>query len=174
MKQRPNSHYITAPTLHAWRSSTSGVRSPLKWNNKTCNNNGSWTISESNSDDSIGNKLKRLDDRENDDDDEDDHTTINCNNTFNKRNGNVNMKLWNAKSFNVFIDINPQPKGNIHLLKTLWFLWLLHLLLLLLILKIIIMIIINTENTPVDWSRLAVTQSPVKDHQVTLMWKKRK
>ena len=30
----------------------------------------------------------------------------------------------------------------------------------------------NTENGPVDLRRLTVTQTPVKDHQLTLMWKK--
>ena len=29
----------------------------------------------------------------------------------------------------------------------------------------------NTEKSPGDLRRLAVTQSPVKDHQLTLMWK---
>ena len=29
----------------------------------------------------------------------------------------------------------------------------------------------NTEKSPGDLKRLAVTQSPVKDHQLTLMWK---
>ena len=29
----------------------------------------------------------------------------------------------------------------------------------------------NTEKNPGDLSRLAVTQIPVKDHQLTLMWK---
>ena len=29
----------------------------------------------------------------------------------------------------------------------------------------------NTEKSPGDLKRLAVTQIPVKDHQLTLMWK---
>ena len=29
----------------------------------------------------------------------------------------------------------------------------------------------NTEKSPEDMRRLAVTQTPVKDHQQTLMWK---
>ena len=29
----------------------------------------------------------------------------------------------------------------------------------------------NTETSPGDLTRLAVTQTPVKDHQLTLMWK---
>ena len=29
----------------------------------------------------------------------------------------------------------------------------------------------NTEKSPGDLRRIAVTQSPVKDHQLTLMWK---
>ena len=29
----------------------------------------------------------------------------------------------------------------------------------------------NTEKSPGDLRRLAVTQSPVKDHQLTLIWK---
>ena len=29
----------------------------------------------------------------------------------------------------------------------------------------------NTEKSPVDLSRLAVTQTQVKDHQLMLMWK---
>ena len=32
-------------------------------------------------------------------------------------------------------------------------------------------IIENTEKSPGDVRRLAVTQTPVKDHQLTLMWK---
>ena len=31
----------------------------------------------------------------------------------------------------------------------------------------------NTENSPGDLRRLAVTQTPVKDHQLTLIWKTR-
>ena len=29
----------------------------------------------------------------------------------------------------------------------------------------------NTEKSPEDLRRLAITQAPVKDHQLTLMWK---
>ena len=29
----------------------------------------------------------------------------------------------------------------------------------------------NTEKSPGDWRRFAVTQTPVKDHQMSLMWK---
>ena len=29
----------------------------------------------------------------------------------------------------------------------------------------------NTEKSPGDWIRRAVTQTPLKDHQLTLMWK---
>ena len=29
----------------------------------------------------------------------------------------------------------------------------------------------NTDKSPGDLKRLAVTQTPVKDHQLTLMWK---
>ena len=35
-------------------------------------------------------------------------------------------------------------------------------------------IVQNTEKSPGDLRRLAVTQTPVKDHQLTLMWKTRK
>ena len=31
--------------------------------------------------------------------------------------------------------------------------------------------LLKTEKSPGDLRRLAVTQSPVKDHQLTLMWK---
>ena len=34
------------------------------------------------------------------------------------------------------------------------------------------MIIDNTEKSPVDLRRLAVTQTPLKDHELTLMKKK--
>ena len=42
------------------------------------------------------------------------------------------------------------------------------------IIKIIIIIIKinqNTENNPRDFRGLAVTQTPVKNHQLTLVWK---
>ena len=29
----------------------------------------------------------------------------------------------------------------------------------------------NTEKSPGDFGRLAVTQSPIENHQLTLMWK---
>ena len=32
----------------------------------------------------------------------------------------------------------------------------------------------NTKKSPGDLRRLAVTQTPVKDHQLTLVWKTRK
>ena len=32
----------------------------------------------------------------------------------------------------------------------------------------------NTEKSPVDLKRLAITQTPVKDDQLTLVWKTRK